>query len=218
MFKYFSKRIFIAIGSLFSIKPVLFINFIINLIFNQLYSGWVKRQLNVSGKLFFTKKPFYIFNGKNIYIGENFISGRRNRVETFNYYNENSFSPRIEIGNNVLFNDDCHIACINNIKIGNDVLFASKIFITDHFHGEISFKSIKQTPIDRNLTSKGKVDIGDNVWIGEGVCIMPNVSIGRNCIIGANSVVTKSFTEDCVIAGNPAKIISVMNEKAYKEI
>ena len=36
---------------------------------------------------------------------------------------------------------------------------------------------------------------------------MPNVKIGNNSIIGANSVVTKSIPDNCVVAGNPAKII-----------
>lgn len=62
-------------------------------------------------------------------------------------------------------------------------------------------------PGDRSLYSKGPVIIGDNVWVGAGSCILPNVTIGNNCIIGANSVVTKSFPDNCVIAGNPAKII-----------
>lgn len=213
MVKHLSKRILILIGFFFSLKPFLFVNQTYNFIFNGLYSGWIKGQMNVSGKIFFTKKPFYIFNGKNIFIGENFSSSRRNRFETFNFFNDESFSPRIEIGNNVIINDDCHIACINKIKIGNNVLFASKIFITDHFHGETSIESINHTPLNRSLTSKGMVVIGDNVWIGEGVCIMPDVNIGNNCIIGANSIVTKSFPKNSVIAGNPAKIISVIGEK-----
>ena len=49
--------------------------------------------------------------------------------------------------------------------------------------------------------------IGRNVWIGDKATILPDVSIGNNCIIGANSVVTKSFPDNCVIAGNPAKIL-----------
>lgn len=63
------------------------------------------------------------------------------------------------------------------------------------------------SPGDISLYSKGPVIIGDNVWVGAGSCILPNVTIGNNCIIGANSVVTKSFPDNCVIAGNPAKII-----------
>ena len=49
--------------------------------------------------------------------------------------------------------------------------------------------------------------IGDNVDIGANVCILGNITIGDNVTIGAGSVVIKSFPSDCVIAGNPARII-----------
>ncbi len=56
--------------------------------------------------------------------------------------------------------------------------------------------------------------IGDNVIIGAGAKIIGGVTIGNNVVIGANAVVTKSFPDNCVIAGVPAKIIKeVENEK-----
>ena len=60
------------------------------------------------------------------------------------------------------------------------------------------------------ITSKGPVIIGDYTWIGENVSIMPGVNIGKSSVIGANSVVTKSFPERSIIAGNPAKIIGTI--------
>ncbi len=56
------------------------------------------------------------------------------------------------------------------------------------------------------------VTIGDNVWIGGGVTILPGVSIGDSTVIAAASVVTKSFPDHVVIAGNPAKIIKNIEE------
>lgn len=49
--------------------------------------------------------------------------------------------------------------------------------------------------------------IGDNVVIGAGAKILGDIEIGNNVIIGANAVVTKSFPDNVVIAGVPAKII-----------
>ena len=45
------------------------------------------------------------------------------------------------------------------------------------------------------------------MWICDGVCVMPGVTIGENSIIGANAVVTKDIPENCVAAGNPAKVV-----------
>lgn len=53
--------------------------------------------------------------------------------------------------------------------------------------------------------------IGDNCYIGTGVSIMGPVTIGNNVTIGAGAVVTKDFPDNCVIAGNPAKIIKYKN-------
>lgn len=86
-------------------------------------------------------------------------------------------------------------------------------------HGYRRIDSVKE--IGRNLTilpmvliGKKKpginVDnciIGDNVYIGAGAIIMNPVNIGDNVIIGAGSVVTKDIPSNCVVAGNPAKII-----------
>lgn len=49
--------------------------------------------------------------------------------------------------------------------------------------------------------------IGDNVYIGPGAKIFGGITIGNNVQIGANAVVNKSFPDNVVVAGIPAKII-----------
>ncbi len=49
--------------------------------------------------------------------------------------------------------------------------------------------------------------IGNDVTVGAQVVIIGNISIGDNVVIGAGSVVVKDVPSNCVIAGNPAKII-----------
>lgn len=49
--------------------------------------------------------------------------------------------------------------------------------------------------------------IGDNCFIGGGARILPGLHIGNNCIVGAGAVVTKDVPDNCIVAGNPAKII-----------
>lgn len=50
--------------------------------------------------------------------------------------------------------------------------------------------------------------IGDNCYIGAGALIMNPVCIGDNVTIGAGAVVTKDIPSNCIVAGNPAKIIA----------
>lgn len=49
--------------------------------------------------------------------------------------------------------------------------------------------------------------IGNNVSVGANVNIIGNITIGDNVLIGAGSVVVKDVPSDCVIAGNPARVI-----------
>lgn len=56
-------------------------------------------------------------------------------------------------------------------------------------------------------TGKGRPIIGNNVSLGASVTIIGNVKIGNNVIIGAGSVVVKDIPDDCIAAGNPAKVI-----------
>jgi len=170
-----------------------------------------KRQFGSVGDGSYIESPWMITNPANIFIGRNFTALSRFRLETFDEYLGERFSPKIIIGDNVAFNNDCHIGCINRIEIGNNVLGASRIYISDHYHGRIEADDLEQVPTRRKLFSKGPVVIKDNVWIGEGVAILPGVTIGMNAIIGANSVVTKDIPPNAVAAGIPAKVIKILS-------
>lgn len=49
--------------------------------------------------------------------------------------------------------------------------------------------------------------IGDNVEIGSNTAIIGPISIGDNVVIGAGSVVIKDVPSNCIVAGNPARIL-----------
>ena len=54
--------------------------------------------------------------------------------------------------------------------------------------------------------------IGDDVVIGACAILIGSIVIGNNVIIGAGSVVTKSVPDNCMVAGNPAKIIKIFDQ------
>ncbi len=154
---------------------------------------------------------YTVLNPKYISIGSNFSALDRFRIEAWDEFQGESFSPEIIIGNNVCFNTDIHIGCINRIEIGDNCLFGSRIYITDHDHGDTSPEDLKIIPANRKLKSKGPVIIENNVYIGEGVAILSGVRIGENSIIATNSVVTKDVPKNTVVAGIPGRVIKKIN-------
>ena len=62
---------------------------------------------------------------------------------------------------------------------------------------------------------KGTPRIGNNVYIGPGAKIIGNIAIGNDAAIGANAVVTHDVPDNAVVAGVPAKIISMTGSRGY---
>src|SRR5690242_84443 len=78
------------------------------------------------GERFDIGKDYTIKNPQYIEIGNNFLSLDRFRIEAWDSYGNQNFLPQIIIGDNVVFNTDIHIGCINKIVIGDNCLFASR--------------------------------------------------------------------------------------------
>jgi len=174
---------------------------------NRVFWYALKRRFNQVGEASFIEYPVVTLGEKYITIGSDFYAYARLRLEAYDCHLGNAYHPRIIIGNSVSLNYDCHIACINQVVIGDNVLIGSKVHITDHSHGSISQEALATPPAQRALVSKGPVIVENNVWIGEGVVVLPGVRIGKNSIIGANAVVTKDIPPNCVAGGVPARVI-----------
>lgn len=159
------------------------------------------------GKSPLIMRKIKVHGGEHITVGDNFYCYAGLRIETYARHNGERFSPQIVIGDNVSINPDCHIAAINRVELHDGVLLASRVFITDHFHGDTTAQSLAIPPQERRLTSKGAVVVKQNAWLGEGVAVMPGVTIGRNAVVGANSVVTGDIPDNAVAAGVPARVI-----------
>lgn len=191
---------------------------IIESVQQKIYSLAVRARFNGCLNLYIHRSA-RIYGERHITIGSNFTALVGLRLEAIVQYQSLRYSPKIVIKDNVTLNDYVHIGATNYIEIGNNVLVASKVYISDHDHGAYSGvhqSSPETSPAQRSLTNDMSVIIGDNVWIGESVSILPGVHIGSGSIIAAHSVVTKSIPSNTIAAGVPAKIIKRYNANSLK--
>lgn len=62
----------------------------------------------------------------------------------------------------------------------------------------------------------GNPIIGNNVAVAAHACILGNIRIGNNVVVAAGSVVVKDVPDNCIVAGNPAKIIKQLDPNSIK--
>lgn len=171
---------------------------------------WLLRTKCIAPKARLIRFPFDVRGRKYIDFGNRFTTGRGCRIEAFSQTGD----VVLKLGENIQINDYVHISAAESIIIGNGVLMASHIYISDNSHG--SYKGDMNDscpdipPCQRNYVT-APVIIGDNVWLAEHVIVMPGVVIGKGSIIGSNSVVTKSIPPYTIAVGQPAKPIKIFD-------
>lgn len=163
-------------------------------------------------KLFWKKArlvrfPIRVYGKKSMNYGHNLVIGNYSKIDIAT--TDGNKSKKLIIGNDCIFGDMLHIAANYHVVIGDNLLAASRVFITDSNHGNYSGKNHSlpsEKPYNRQLGYTESI-IGDNVWIGENVCVLAGSIIGNGCVVASNAVVNGVFPENCIIGGIPAKII-----------
>lgn len=113
------------------------------------------------------------------------------------------------------------IKCVNRVEIGSYSAIAEGTVICDNNNHPISpsyRKKMRLTPVGHQMrtwkySANAPIIIGENCWIGSNVRICKGVTIGDNSIVAANSVVTKDVPANCIVAGNPAKVVKTDIDK-----
>lgn len=109
----------------------------------------------------------------------------------------------IKLGNNVGIGEFAYLGGAGGLEIGNDCIVGQ--YFSCHPENHIAEDTNKLIRL-QGVTRKG-ITIGPNCWIGSKVTILDGVSIGSGCIIAAGAVVTRSFPDQSVIGGVPAKLL-----------
>lgn len=147
-----------------------------------------------------------VFRGKGkIIFGGNVKLGVENSPfyhNTYAYIEPRTIDSEIIIGKNTHINNAISIVSEKRIVIGENVFMGYNCSIVDSNFHNLDPKKRNQTDLNPEA-----VKIGDNVFIGNDVSILKGVTLGKNVVVATKSVVTKTFPENVIIGGCPAKII-----------
>ena len=76
----------------------------------------------------------------------------------------------------------------------------------------LSYVDRRESVQDMKNRIDKEIVVNDDVLIGANSIILKGVHIGARSVVGAGSVVTKNVPSDCIVAGNPAKVIKGLKE------
>lgn len=111
------------------------------------------------------------------------------------------YGYNIHVGENFYANFNCVFLDVCPIRIGENAMLGPGVSLVTPEH--------PLHPEERNsgLEFGRPITIGDNCWIGANATVVGGVSLGDNVVIAAGAVVTRSFPDQVVLAGVPAKVI-----------
>lgn len=90
----------------------------------------------------------------------------------------------------------------DNVFVGHGV-----VFINDSYPRATTANGELQTENDWHVET---TQVKRGASIGSGATILANVSIGENALVGAGSVVTHDIPSGAVVAGNPARLLRII--------
>ena len=122
-------------------------------------------------------------------------------------------SPEIIIKPHAGIGMGATIAAARQVVIGEHVLLARNVYISDHAH---AYEDIEVPIMLQGINRVAPVIIGKHTWLGQNVVVLPGVRIGDHCVIGANSVVNSSIPDYCVAVGAPARVVRRFNKNSAK--
>jgi acetyltransferase-like isoleucine patch superfamily enzyme len=115
----------------------------------------------------------------------------------------NDLGDKIVIGNSVGIGEYASLGGAGGLEIGDECIVGPYLSCHPENH---NYEDLSTSIRFQGVNRKG-IKIGKNCWIGSKVSILDGVQLGNGCIIAAGAVVTKSFLDNSIIGGVPAKLI-----------
>jgi acetyltransferase-like isoleucine patch superfamily enzyme len=115
-------------------------------------------------------------------------------------------APVLHIGNRVVVGHGCVFIVNREITVEDGVMIAARCIISDNDgHPRDSAARAQRLPPPKEDIKP--VRICRNAWIADGCHIRKGVTIGEGAIVGVSSVVLKDVPANCIVSGNPARVV-----------
>ena len=113
----------------------------------------------------------------------------------------------VTIGKGVMLGMGCTLdhAFPEYITLEDNTALAGNVYIICHSNPYKHFEG-------RLLSYVAPVIIKKGAWIGVNATILPGVTVGENSVVSAGAVVSQNVPDNCIVAGNPAKVIKTFKE------
>ncbi|WP_174866003.1 acyltransferase [Pectobacterium polaris] len=113
-----------------------------------------------------------------------------------------------------------HTFIENDVIIGNNVTIKCGVYVWDGIRIEdnvfvgpnVTFTNDKKPRSKKFPERFFNTIIKNFASIGANATILPGLVLGEHCIVGAGSVVTKDVPPNCVVVGNPARVIKMVDD------
>ena len=131
------------------------------------------------------------------------------------FVNQKMFMVLVNLRNRLLYVRTWYFRTVYGMDIAKDVRISLKARIDKTNPKGLTIGEKTMVTFDAILLSHdyasrrhaAKTVIGSHCFIGCGAIVLPNISVGNHCIVAAGSVVTRDVPDNCIVAGNPAKVI-----------
>jgi hypothetical protein len=108
----------------------------------------------------------------------------------------------LRIGDGTVFGVGDVVNCYLDVWIGEEVLFADRVHVTDFDH-----RFDGPGPVMPQGIVKSPVRVGSGSWLGEKATVLRGSRLGEGCVVGAAAVVRGGFPDGAVVVGNPARVV-----------
>lgn len=178
------------------------------IIMKLLHIKYGKKLMLKGCPVIFNKKGAQMIIGDNVTIKSSFLS---NLVGLYSRTIICTRTPeaKIVIGNNVGISG-ATLYARKGIYIGDNTLIGGNVKILDNDFHPIEVEARNKD--DKEKIGTQEIKVGNDCFIGCNALILKGTVLGNGCVVGAGAIVKGKFEDNCIIVGNPARVIKKLRE------